>query len=256
MAVSHSGGRKFFNHMNRKIIFIMGTVIVVFVLGYSFLWMESCFADYRQQTNEIASTQNYYDKLANDCRKKQSRSCCLASVEAMRSGNYTLAPQEGCPAGYRPNMMKCRDSYRWCQPAIDSTTQSQTENARKVFQDSRYTFQFEYPSKWSIENQQGTSRILILKDEANMEIITVDTGVNLSIMGISYCGAYPQDKRCEVLKTENVNFVTIDWDVSGEANAMFSSQDGTYGVSFTLHKINSNTKTIFKKVLSTFKFVK
>lgn len=242
--------------MKNKIIFIMGAVIIVLILGYYFLWMKSGFIDYRSQINEVVSAQKYYDKLANECKTKQSESCCLASVESMRAGNYTLMPQEGCHASYHPNMMLCIDSYRWCQPAIDSIAQSQTENAWKVFQDSRYTFQFEHPSKWSIKNQQGTSRFLILKDETNMEIITVDTGINLATIGISYCGAYPQDKRCEILKTENGNFVTIDWNASGKANAMFSSQDSTYGVSFVLHKANSDTESIFKKVLSTFKFVK
>ena len=173
--------------MDRKVIFIVGAVIIVFGLGYSFLWMKSGSIDYRPQTNEMVSSQNY--------------------------------------------------------------------NEWKVFQNPRYTFQFEYPSKWSVENQQGTSRILVLKD-ANTEIVTIDTGVNLAVIGISHCGAYPQDKRCETLKTDSGGYVVIDWDVSGAANAMFSSQDGTYGVSFTLHKINSDTKSIFKKVLSTFKFVK
>lgn len=128
-------------------------------------------------------------------------------------------------------------------------------NEWKVFQDSRYTFQFHYPVKWSVGNQQGTSRVLILRDEKNSEIITVDTGVNLSVIGISYCGAYLQDKRCETLKTDNGGYVVIDWAGGRTANAMFSSQDSTYGVSFTLHKINPDTRTIFKKILSTFRFV-
>ena len=247
--------------MNRKIIFILLGAVIILVLGYSFLWMKSGFIDYRPQTNEVGSSQNYYDNLANECKSKQSESCCLASVGAMKQGNYTIEPQGGCPVGYQPNMMRCIDSYRWCQPVEKSvtqpqTTQSQSESQWKVFQDSRYTFQFEYPSDWSVSNQVGTSRVLILKDQVGVEIITVDTGVNLAIIGISYCGAYPQDSRCESLKTENGNFVTIDWAVSGKANAMFGSQDSTYGVSFTLHKVNSDTKDIFKKILSTFKFVK
>ena len=113
--------------MNRKIILIIGVIIVVLVLGYFFLWMKSGFIDYRPQTNEVASTQNYYGKLTNECKTKESESCCLASVEAMKAGNYTLAPQEGCPAGYQPNMMRCVDSYRWCQPMSVSPTGSPAE---------------------------------------------------------------------------------------------------------------------------------
>jgi hypothetical protein len=94
-------------------------------------------------------------------------------------------------------------------------------------------------------------------EEKNMVTIIMDiaTGIDLSLMGVSYCGAYPQDERCETLKTESGISVTIDWGVSGKANAMFSL-DGTYGVSFTLHQINPDTKIVFKKVLSTVKFVR
>ena len=141
-------------------------------------------------------------------------------------------------------------------PATTPSIQTNVNNEWKIFKDSRYTFQFSYPGKWNVTNQQGTSRVLILKDEMSNEIITVDTGVNLSVIGISYCGAYPQDKRCESLKTESGGYVTIDWDESGTANAMFSSQDGTYGVSFTLHKVSADTKVTFRKILSTFLFIK
>lgn len=73
-----------------------------------------------QNTATADGTQNYYDKLAGDCKSKQSESCCLASAEAMKQGGYTLAPQDGCPAGYQPNMMRCIDSYRWCQPTEET----------------------------------------------------------------------------------------------------------------------------------------
>ncbi len=254
------GGKKIFMNI-KKVLIIAAIVLGLIVIGVLAFVLQKNDSEFNNnqyiQNTTTNNTLNYYDNLANECKNKESESCCLASVEAMKQGNYTLAPQEGCPAGFQPNMMRCIDSYRWCQQAKDSTTtQPQTESKWKVFQDSRYTFQFEYPSDWGVGNQEGTSRVLILKDKVGAEIITIDTGVNLSIIGISYCGAYPQDSRCESLKTENGNFVTIDWDVSEKANAMFGSQDGTYGVSFTLHKVNSDTKDIFKKILSTFKFVK
>ncbi len=131
---------------------------------------------------------------------------------------------------------------------------SQTQEEWQTFQDSRYTFQFEYPAKWSIEDRPGTADFLILKNEQKNKIITI-SGVNLAVIGISYCGAYPQDSRCEVLKTENGNSGTIDWNVNGEANAMFN-QNGAYGVIFILNKVNPGTKTTFRKILSTFKFLK
>ena len=42
--------------MNRKLIFIILGVVVVLVLGYSFLWMKSGFIDYRPQTDKIVKT--------------------------------------------------------------------------------------------------------------------------------------------------------------------------------------------------------
>jgi len=52
------GGKKIFNHMNRKIIFIIGATIIVFALGYFFLWMKSSFIDYRPQTQQPAPASN------------------------------------------------------------------------------------------------------------------------------------------------------------------------------------------------------
>ena len=74
------------------------------------------------QNTETAATQDYYDKLASECNNKESENCCLASVKAMKAGNYTLVPEQGCLAGYQPNMMKCKDSYTWCEP-IENTSQ-------------------------------------------------------------------------------------------------------------------------------------
>ncbi len=91
--------------------------------------------------------------------------------------------------------------------------------------------------------------------ENNMATIIMDikTGIDLSVIGISYCEAYPQNKRCESLKIGGGgHIVIIDWDENRQANAMISLQDAT-GVSFTLHKVNSETRDTFRKILSTFK---
>jgi len=122
----------------------------------------------------------------------------------------------------------------------------------------RNGFEFKYPSDWSKLIQLDNASGIDFWSEENKtatNIMSVDTGINLSIIGISYCEAVSQDERCEILKTIGEDFVTIDWDASGEANAMFRSQDSTYGISFTLHKVNLNTKITFRKILSTFKFI-
>lgn len=107
--------------MKRKLILIIFCLAVVLVSGYSFLWIKPSFSDYQHKILEVGSGQNDYDKLVSECKRKQDEGCCLASIEVMKSGNYMFAPQGGCPPGYQQNMMKCVDSYRWCQPAEDSS---------------------------------------------------------------------------------------------------------------------------------------
>lgn len=94
----------------RKVLIIIIITLAIVTLGaYVFI-----------KNSSVGGTQNYYDKLANECRGKQSKNCCLASVRAMKAGNYTLAPQNNCPADYQLNMLKCIDSFRWCQPVEKS----------------------------------------------------------------------------------------------------------------------------------------
>lgn len=132
--------------------------------------------------------------------------------------------------------------------------QNPADEEWQTFQDRRYTFQFEYPAKWSTEDQQGAGGLLMLRNEQKNEIITISE-INLAVIGISYCGAYPQDSRCEVFTTESGD-AFIDWNVDGEAYAMLSAPNGTSGAGITLHKVNPETKTAFRKILSTFKFIK
>jgi hypothetical protein len=116
----------------KKILFISTIVLGLIVIGaYAFVMQkgDSDLGDNQNIQNTITdNTQNYYDNLASECKSKQSESCCLASVEAMKAGNYTPAAQEGCPDGYQSNMMRCIDSFRWCQP-VEKSTNTQTQSA-------------------------------------------------------------------------------------------------------------------------------
>lgn len=67
-----------------------------------------------------ASMAGYYEELAKECSGKASTACCMASVKAMAAGGFELAPRGGaCSVGERENMMKCVDSFRWCEPAAE-----------------------------------------------------------------------------------------------------------------------------------------
>jgi len=51
--------------MNRKIIFIVGAIIIVLVLGSSFLWMKSGFIDYRPENNQTEKAPQSTNKVNN-----------------------------------------------------------------------------------------------------------------------------------------------------------------------------------------------
>ena len=78
--------------------------------------------------------------------------------------------------------------------------------------------------------------------------------VNLTIVGISYCEAYPQDTpRCESLTAGGVP-ATIDWEVNGTAIASFAATE-ELGLNFTLYQVDTGTRSVFRQILSTFKFI-
>jgi len=62
-----------------------------------------------------------YDALAQECKQKDSVSCCMASIRVMKENNYIPASKDAsenynCPEGFNKNMMKCIDTFRWCEP--------------------------------------------------------------------------------------------------------------------------------------------
>lgn len=82
----------------------------------------------------------------------------------------------------------------------------------------------------------------------------------LNLMGITYCGAYPEDSRCETLMiNQNIGF-TIDWglEVSGtnqmRTSAWISHPDGGI-VTIDLQPVIPKSKDLFKQILSKFKFI-
>lgn len=67
-------------------------------------------------STNISKLPDYYKNLAKECESKQDYSCCMSSVNRMANGNYQLAPETACPEGYQSNMLKCIDSFKWCEP--------------------------------------------------------------------------------------------------------------------------------------------
>ncbi len=63
----------------------------------------------------------YYDQLMIRCVQLKDRSCCWASVRAMREGSFKLVKPENdwrkqCPKGESPHTLRCDSSYQWCAP--------------------------------------------------------------------------------------------------------------------------------------------
>lgn len=107
--------------MNIKKILIIAAVFLGLIIAgiYIFLTKNNNLrigGDQDIQKNSPSVVENYYDRLANDCKSREDEGCCRASLGAMRYGGYLLMPPEGCPAGYKSDRMRCMDSYRWCEP--------------------------------------------------------------------------------------------------------------------------------------------
>ncbi|MDD4333049.1 MAG: hypothetical protein PHT51_02955 [Patescibacteria group bacterium] len=99
----------------KKIIIISTIIILILVTITGFIYF------YMNQGSDISGFPDYYKNLAKECELKLSHDCCMSSVNIMTNGNYQLAPgktlaESGCPEGYQPNMLKCIDSFRWCEP--------------------------------------------------------------------------------------------------------------------------------------------
>jgi len=69
-----------------------------------------------KQENGISKLPDYYKNLAKECKSRSSYNCCMSSVNNMANGNYKLEPETGCPDGYQRNMLKCIDTFVWCEP--------------------------------------------------------------------------------------------------------------------------------------------
>jgi len=77
----------------------------------------------------------------------------------------------------------------------------------------------------------------------------------LSVMGVTYCGAYPNDSsRCELFKMGEVT-ASIDWGTGADGNASAWIYHRNGGIiTFDLQPVTAESKEILKQILSTFKF--
>lgn len=62
-----------------------------------------------------------YQALAESCKQRGSVNCCMSSLRTMRENNYFPASEDdsgnySCPEGFNRNLIRCIDSFIWCQP--------------------------------------------------------------------------------------------------------------------------------------------
>jgi len=90
----------------------LGTLPILVILAgvYKFNYLASQ-KDYDIDGNKIKKELGYYEKLKQECNRKDSKNCCLASVERMESIDAKLAENDKCKKGYRRELMMCIDSF-------------------------------------------------------------------------------------------------------------------------------------------------
>ncbi|MFH1785888.1 MAG: hypothetical protein ABH842_05660 [Candidatus Micrarchaeota archaeon] len=112
--------------MKKTVLLFLGVVVLV-VLLVLILSLN--------QKEEGPELLEYYKVLAEQCEAKGSYSCCMASVNNMAAYNYMLEPATGCPSGYQRNMLKCIDTFVWCEKMdvilpINNTNQTVVNNTQ------------------------------------------------------------------------------------------------------------------------------
>ncbi len=77
-------------------------------------------AEDASRLKEIQELPAEYQELGKSCLAKTSFNCCMSSVRNMAAGKYAQAVMTDgryqCPEGYVNNMLRCIDSYSWCEP--------------------------------------------------------------------------------------------------------------------------------------------
>lgn len=101
---------------------------------------ESSDADATEEKKEQPSqkeddmlTTDYYQSLRKQCESRESENCCLASVEAMEAGKFKEATKDSvsCPSGSKRNMMRCIDSFAWCEPEKNTSDKAIEEEKKE-----------------------------------------------------------------------------------------------------------------------------
>ncbi len=175
--------------------------------------------------NKQESKFDYYESLREKCQDKKSINCCLASVDAMEK-KRVKAVGSGCDNGYKKSMLKCLDSYTWCEK--DEKTNI-SDNALSVSE----LINSKVPENNYVEIKAKVGECVKLKVSTDYEgvpagcriydknnknlIISTDTFFTQKdseiVVGgnVVYCGGKKRDKYiCALKNTKIINKTTKD----------------------------------------------
>lgn len=158
---------------------------------------------------------------------------------------FILGADDPVPVGAYTEKFFDEVEKRKAQVTTYNSPSQSAEDVWKVYKNSEYNFEFSYPQNWIFKDLIANPNQS--NDSYDIAVGYTSPGQN-AVRGITYCEAYNnQTPRCEVYK----GFI-IDWEYGG---AMINDAvGGTVGIS--LKKTDVESKDIFRKILSTFKFIK
>lgn len=137
------------------VIILVGILILAGVSsGIYFVLKGNPFATPSQNSD-------YYEKLTQQCERFGfgAGGCCRDSADRMRDGNFLLEPKEGCLQGFKREMLKCIETYKWCEPEKPTPTSSVDEATNwKTYVSNTYQFSIKYKNDWTyIENSEDVT---------------------------------------------------------------------------------------------------
>jgi len=121
----------------------------------------------------------------------------------------------------------------------------------QTYKNEKYGFEFKYPNYWSLEENE------VFKSNANYKLsVRYISKEQNSLSAPTFCMVNSQDARCQIVKIYENYYANIDWKLGNKNNSFIDIQSPDGGrVEFQMNNFIDTDKTIFLKILSTFKFI-